>query len=136
MATACLASSQNYSIQSIEPGVAINLPIAQHYRYITNQPTMTKIAEIVVRYKGCLEEVEIRNFQADELREKIYLLEQALDKSKETKNIFEEIDTISVKMNRKEAIKAWFKNAWKTIVIVFASAIIFAETSYILVQQL
>jgi hypothetical protein len=97
---------------------------------------MTKIAQIVVSYKGCLEEVEIRNIQTDELREKIYLLQQALDKSKETKNIFEEIDTIATKMNKKEAIEAWFKNAWKTIVIVFASAIIVAETSYILLRQL
>ncbi len=136
MATACQGWSQNYSIQSIEPGVAINLPIAQHYRYITNQPTMTKIAQIVVSYKGCLEEVEMRNIQADELRQKIFLLQQALDKSKETKNIFEKIDTIATKMNRKQAIKAWFQNAWKTIVIVFASAIIVAETSYIIVNQL
>jgi len=136
MATACLAWSQNYSINSIEPGVAIELPIAEHYRYITDQPTMIKLAQVVVSYKGCLEEVEIRNIQADELREKIYLLQEALDKSKETKNIFEEIDTIATKISKKEAIKAWFKNAWKTIVIVFASAIIVAETSYIIVQQL
>ncbi len=136
MAIACLGRSQNYSIKSIEPGVAINLPIARHYRYITNQATMTKIAQVVVSYKGCLEEVEVRNIQADELREKIFLLEQALKKSKETKNIFEEIDTIATKMNKKQAIKAWFKNAWKTIVIVFASAIIVAETSYIIVNQL
>jgi len=112
------------------------LPIAEHYRYITDQPTMIKLAQVVVSYKGCLEEVEIRNIQADELREKIYLLQEALDKSKETKNIFEEIDTIATKISKKEAIKAWFKNAWKTIVIVFASAIIVAETSYIIVQQL
>lgn len=123
---------QNYLIQSITPDQEIFLEPSENWRYITDATTIKKIAAIAISYQHCLAEIEIRGEQASEFRAIINGYEAALDSAKATKNIVKEIEKLSNSLTKKAAIRAWFKNAWKTIVIAISAAIIAVETAFII----
>lgn len=124
--------SQTYLIQSINPDKQIVLEPSKNWRYITDATTIKKIAAIAVSYQHCLTEIEIRAEQASEFRAIINGYQAALDSAKATKNIVKEIENLSKSLTKKAAIRAWFKNAWKTIVIAVSAAIVAVETVFII----